>query len=548
MQRPSRARRSARNSLFHGQDCLRWFKQTLERQLAVAQSKHQDFEDAVLQMERDKTAWVRQMESLRKQLDAETKRRGQIEQAAKLQKRESNELKDQNIKLERDLKKALDDLSQRDWEVSQLRSKQDKTIVEHVHVLEEAKRVTDRQLADAQKELLELNTYIKSLEKAKTRLIGDAEDLARQTERERQEIKTREKAAKAQEQQVLHTRQELDVERKAREAAETATRRAEAEAKNLLSQVAVLQQQFSTSERSKGQLEKELASFIVRGDTPTGSKRSVITIEGGDEGSRSLGDRVRSLVEQQQTQLRRLIMTQMPKGDSFRDRLLREIEESDELIQRELLPRGATTTGVAEIRNHSNISPKRSSLTNGFGNGATRSRNNSLPDTPRNETELTNLRQQVQNMEIQMVSSERIRQHLQSALKDLSAEVERMDGSAESVHKHRDRITRDNVRLRELLDEEADALRISETKSMDSVKALWVKYQTTITEERANYAKLEDSRKALVSFRSQEPLQFTELTGHLLSSLNIVRTKQNSRILAVRLPNFLSQSKISSHR
>ena len=50
------------------------------------------------------------------------------------------------------------------------------------------------------------------------------------------------------------------------EAAETATRRAEAEAKNLLSQVAVLQQQFSTSERSKGQLEKELASFIVWGD------------------------------------------------------------------------------------------------------------------------------------------------------------------------------------------------------------------------------------------------------------------------------------------
>ena len=83
------------------------------------------------------------------------------------------------------------------------------------------------------------------------------------------------------------------------------------------------------------------------------------------------------------TQLRRLIMTQMPKGDSFRDQLLKEIEESDELIQRELLPRGATTTGVAEIRNYSNISPKRSSLTNGFGNGATHSRNNSLPDTPR---------------------------------------------------------------------------------------------------------------------------------------------------------------------
>jgi len=416
-----------------------------------------------------------------------------------LQKRESNELKDQNIKLERDLKKALDDLHQRDWEVSQLRSKQDKTIVEHVHVLEEAKRVTDRQLADTQKELLELNVYVKSLEKAKTRLIGDAEDLTRQTERERQELKAREKAAKAQEQQVLQIRQELEAERKGKEVAETASRRVEAESKNLLSQVAVLQQQLSTSERSKGQLEKELASFIVRGDTPTGSKRSVITIEGPDEGTRSLVDRVRGLVEQQQTQLRRLIVTQMPKGDSFRDRLLKEIEESEQLIRQEFLPRGAATTGVHEIRNYGNISPKRSSLSNGLGNGLTRSRNNSLPDTPRNEPELTNLRQQVQSLEIQMVASERIRQHLQSSLRDLSMGVEKMDGSAESVHKHRDRIARDNARLRELLDEEADARRISETKPLDSANALWSKYQTAITEERANYAKLEESRKALVS-------------------------------------------------
>ena len=41
-----------------------------------------------------------------------------------------------------------------------------------------------------------------------------------------------------------------------------------------------------------------------------------------------------------------------------------------------------------------------------------------------------------------MVASERIRQHLQSPFRNLSVEVEKMDGSAESVHKHRDRIAR----------------------------------------------------------------------------------------------------------
>jgi myosin protein heavy chain len=69
-------------------------------------------------------------------------------------------------------------LKNREWDVKQLESKQDKTIVEHVHVLEEAKRVTDRQLADAQLELQKNAAYIRSLEKSKTRLAGEAEDLA----------------------------------------------------------------------------------------------------------------------------------------------------------------------------------------------------------------------------------------------------------------------------------------------------------------------------------------------------------------------------------
>ena len=51
-----------------------------------------------------------------------------------------------------------------------MESKPDKTIVEHVHVLEEAKRVTDRQLTDAQMELQKNAAYICSLEKSKTRL------------------------------------------------------------------------------------------------------------------------------------------------------------------------------------------------------------------------------------------------------------------------------------------------------------------------------------------------------------------------------------------
>lgn len=64
-------------------------------------------------------------------------------------------------------------------EAKRLHSVQNKTIVEHVHVLEEAKKYTDRQLSDVQGELQELASYTKSLERMRARLQQDNEQLTR---------------------------------------------------------------------------------------------------------------------------------------------------------------------------------------------------------------------------------------------------------------------------------------------------------------------------------------------------------------------------------
>ncbi|KAJ6591377.1 myosin II heavy chain [Mycena sp. CBHHK59/15] len=186
-------------------------KEALERQLAAAHGKYHDIEDLMLQLERDKGTHDRQLEAARKQLEGESSKRAQLEQGVSSHKAELSKYKDRNTKLDRELNKALSELKAREWEVKQLESRQDKTIVEHVHVLEEAKRVTDRQLAEAQAELQKNTAYIRSLEKAKTRLAGEAEDMAREMERERVELRTREKAAKAQEQRAA--RALADVER-----------------------------------------------------------------------------------------------------------------------------------------------------------------------------------------------------------------------------------------------------------------------------------------------------------------------------------------------
>ncbi|THH29323.1 hypothetical protein EUX98_g4864 [Antrodiella citrinella] len=166
-------------------------KEALSRKLTAAQTKYQDFEDVVLQLEREKAAHDRQLDTLRHQLDSETKKRTQVEHAVSTQKTEIVRLKDLNVKLNRELNKAFDDLKAREWEVKQLEAKQDKTIVEHVHVLEEAKRVTDGLLAAAQATLREQSAYIRSLENNKKRLIGEAEDANRERERAQLELRNK---------------------------------------------------------------------------------------------------------------------------------------------------------------------------------------------------------------------------------------------------------------------------------------------------------------------------------------------------------------------
>src|SRR5260221_7440147 len=294
--------------------------QSLERQLHAAQAKYQDFEDVALQLERDKSAQDRQVDALKQQLDTETAKRSQLEKLASKQKAELIQLRDKNSKFDRELNKLLTELKGREWEVRQLESRQDKTIVEHVHVLEEAKRVTDRQLAVSQQELRDINAYVKSLEKAKVRLIGDTEDLARQSERERLEIKAREKEAKAHEQALKKAQHDIMAERKARELAELRSQRAETEVNNMHTRLADTQQQLATVERSKAQLESELTELATDATTPPSPDSTRRQLEAKVAQLESevnqvklaslIIDRMRRRVDQHQAQLRRLIATQ----------------------------------------------------------------------------------------------------------------------------------------------------------------------------------------------------------------------------------------------
>ena len=134
-----------------------------------------------------------------------------------------------------------------DDEIALLRSREKKTIVEHVHVLEKAKRVTDRELAATKVERDQLAAVMKSMEQQKSRLIGDIEDMARQNEILRAGMRNVQ-------QPTGPTKEELEKEREARHKAEN---RASQHAP-LSDEVARLKSQILKQQDTVSKLEKEV--------------------------------------------------------------------------------------------------------------------------------------------------------------------------------------------------------------------------------------------------------------------------------------------------
>ncbi|KAI6130938.1 P-loop containing nucleoside triphosphate hydrolase protein [Pisolithus croceorrhizus] len=217
-------------------------KESLERQLVSAQSKYNEIEDTALQLERDTRARERQLETSRKQLEAESAKCKQLQQAVANQKRELNLDRARLGKLDAALKKALADLSDREWEIKQLESRQEKTIVEHVHVLEKAKKVTDQQLKEAQEELQK---------NAKNTLVREAEDYVRETKLEQVELRAIEKTAKVNEEKAMKALSALEAERKSREIVESSCRRLQSELSGLRSELELAQDQLAVAQRAK---------------------------------------------------------------------------------------------------------------------------------------------------------------------------------------------------------------------------------------------------------------------------------------------------------
>lgn len=157
-------------------------QQKLEKDLQIAQRKLADHEDALLATERQKADWARKLDVLSKDFKNEKERRTQLEHQYRMVETEAQTLQQRLGTLALEAKA-------KDEEVALMRSRENKTIVEHVHVLEKAKKVTDRELAATKRERDELATLVRSLDQHKTRLISDIEDMAKQNDLLKKQLK-----------------------------------------------------------------------------------------------------------------------------------------------------------------------------------------------------------------------------------------------------------------------------------------------------------------------------------------------------------------------
>lgn len=455
-----------------------------------------------MEHQQEKETSLRDLQTVREQLETERAKRMQLEKSATNQKAEIARLSDRSVKLDKELNKALKDLKDKEWEIKQLESKQDKTIVEHVHVLEEAKRVTDRQLIEVQIELEKMKTYARSLQMAKSKMQGEAEDLSLKYVRE---LKSREQDIKDQEKKTTETLANLEKERRAKEEAELHNYRVQTELQQARQQAEELSERLVATERSKHALEDELERLVEESTSSDSLAKVQRTYESRiaeleteldeSEMAKVTALNIRDQIERQHAEIRNMVLTSSPLDKDFHSKLLREFQRSEDALKRRMSirPNHPRLSGTRSLhpKSTTHTSPRKSL-------GSSQSPDSAKPSRDAG-TKVTVLKQHVECLQAQMVASTRVRQHLETTVRELTVELAKSDGSKQSLEKYKVRLVKENEKLSRLLQDESNARRAAEAAQVVDVQAMWVKFQGALTDERESCIRLEESRKALVS-------------------------------------------------
>ena len=286
--------------------------------MSALQESHIVLEDAVLEIETEKTEWAHRMEDTARQLMNESDKRHHFEQALHDSAAELAHYRNIAASAEREMAKAASHIKALEAEVALLRSRENKTIVEHVHVLEQAKKVTDRQLFEQVKENSRLNTQMKSLETHRNRLAADLDDMTRERDMLK---KARSKDARAARASLSPEDKDvgmlLEDERKARKLADLRVAALERDLQDQRKQSSTATVSFANAQHAEQRLQKK--------------QEEVWRLEAAHEG---LVEENAKLLSELDSRKRTL---STPKFDSSnRAELLRGLQQSHDALERDM--------------------------------------------------------------------------------------------------------------------------------------------------------------------------------------------------------------------
>ena len=455
----------------------------LERQLTAATSKHQGMEDALLELERGQAEWKTKHEQASTELSAESKRRELLQSAVKQHERQIGTFSQQMAAKDKELAQMKDLLKATEAELRKAQSMTNKTIVEHVHVLEEAKKYTDRQLAETQSKLQELAHYTKTLEKSKARLVSDNEDLTRELSQLQKggatAMRNVDPGTKKLETEVAKLNAAVKEARQSRDEALSNARRKDLQSDEALSRQ---RQQY---EARIADLEKQLkGSQAARNHT-------FINLEELVKRSGASGD-----------------------DSSFRKRLLHELRAGHDELEQDIAAKADL------LRNHkmNGSTPKKEKPLYTFGNVAPRGANASpasvdlktdgqaakfaAEDARRAQEKAQNLQNQLTALELQVSVGQRVRSHLENQVKEMTADMDARGGANFSLDNARRKLSRDNARLSELIREESAARKSAEIALLNGEASLRKEFQDRLSKLSGD-AREDETRRALLSQQKQ---------------------------------------------
>ncbi|KAG0323583.1 hypothetical protein BGZ99_002716 [Dissophora globulifera] len=546
--------RSRETELESALDQERLTKESYLRQLSTANSRNDDTNERLARLERDKSSNQKQIDMLREELEEETQRRKQAEAGRRELEMELEDLR--RLREEDEVYKAefARKTSTQAAELDEIKFRFQSEALERTTELEEAKRRLEKTVAELQARSDELVLTNSNIEKSKARLTAEVEDLRIEVDRDHAATRAAEKMAKATEIQLTQVKEQVQVERHHRELAESTTRKLQTNVDSLNLDIEAKNQQITSLSRSKAELEKELGSLINEFGTSGKSAHEVEKLkrkmeaqiqelEGKYEEEKNLryaAEELKRRFEEQLADSRRAMAADMEaKEEQHQETKKILLLEIDELGQQ-------VGEHMATINEFTKINKKQKEQIDDLSlnrDTSTRSKTDMERTKKKLETMLREYQTRLEaeerlrkNFEELASRHERKSNAIQSELeaildeketldranKQMVAEIENLrkevdggdDSKASMIEKLR-KMERENQRLQELADEEADTREMMAAAKKGNSSELEYLTSKIRGEMEDQLQGLEESRKAAVAAQRIAQLELEDKTGEI---------------------------------